>query len=278
MKTILNTYYLMSINLNNWNIIKMINNILFSLSHSNQVATITLNKPAIYNAFDLDMIIQLNQYITAASHEDNVKLIILNANGKHFSTGADLNWMQQSINYDINANLDDANQLASMLLNLYHVTKPVICAIQGNTYGGAIGIIACADLVIAANTANFCFSEVNLGLAPAIISQFVLKSMDNNFATYHMLTAKPFNAEQALNAGLVDELVPLNHLQKAITNNIEHLLSLNIESIITTKKLLKLQLNPISLEKLNECTKAIAELRTSPASQELIKQFLKSKK
>ena len=256
----------------------MTNNILFSLSHSNQVATITLNKPTTYNAFDLDMLIKLNQHITTASHDDNVKLIIINANGKHFSTGADLNWMQHSINYDIDANLDDANHLASMLLNLYHLTKPIICSIQGNAYGGAIGIIACADVVIAANNANFCFSEVKLGLAPAIISQFVLKSMNNNFATYHMLTAKPFNAEQALNAGLVDELVPLNHLQKSITNNIEQLLSLNIESIMTTKQLLKLQLNPISLEKLNICIQAIAKLRTSPVSQELIKQFLKSKK
>ncbi|MGD0465926.1 MAG: enoyl-CoA hydratase-related protein [Gammaproteobacteria bacterium] len=252
-------------------------NILFSLSYENQVATVTLNRPEVYNAFDLEMILQLDQYFTQVTNDQNIKLLVITANGKHFSAGADLNWMRDSVDYTTEQNLQDAKQLATMLLNLYNLNKPVICAMQGSVYGGAIGIAACADLVIAANNCKFCFPEVTLGLAPAIISQFVLHAMNTNFAQYSMLTAKPFCAEQALQYGLVDEIILLNHLPKAVVNNIEHLLSLSFEGMIATKKLLRYSLLPISLEKLDVCVKIIAELRASTTAQSLIKKFLQNK-
>ena len=257
----------------------MINqNILFSLSHDNQVATIILNRPTVYNAFDMVMILQLDKYFTQVANDQNIKLLVITANGKQFSSGADLNWMQESIDYTKEQNLLDAKQLATMLLNLYNLNKPVICAVQGNVYGGAIGILAAADLVIAANNCNFCFSEVTLGLAPAIVSQFVLQAINTNFAQYSMLTAKPFNVEQALQYGLVDEVALLNHLPKALASNIEHVLSLSFEGVVATKKLLRSKLLPISLEKLNICVETIAELRVTLAAQSLIKKFLKDKK
>ena len=252
----------------------MTKNILFALSHNNQVATIILNRPEVYNAFDLVMIQQLDQYFTQVTNDQNIKLLVITANGKHFSAGADLNWMRDAIDYTEEQNLQDARQLAAMLLNLYNLNKPVICAMQGSVYGGAIGIAACADVVIAANNCKFCFSEVTLGLAPAIISQFVLHAMNNNFAQYSMLTAKPFDAEQASQCGLVDEIILLNHLPKAVAHNIEHLLSLSFDGMVATKKLLRYSLLPISLEKLDDCVKIIAELRAAPAAHALIKKFL----
>lgn len=255
----------------------MDNNILFTLSHNNLVANITFNKIKNYNAFDLQTIIQFNKYIIEASRDKNIKIIVIKANSKHFSSGADLKWMQESINYTKKQNIADANQLASMLLNLYNSDKLIICAIQGNVYGGAIGIVACSDIVIAAKNAKFCFAEVKLGLAPAIISQFVLKSMDKNFAKYHMLTAKPFTARQALQAGLVKKVINLNMLEQNVIEHIEYLLKLNQKGIITTKHLIRKQNGAISIKYLNSCVTTIAKLRTSTACQTLIKNFLQSK-
>lgn len=252
----------------------MTNHILFSTSYDNQVANIVLNRPKVHNAFDLTMINQLNQHINYVSNDSNIKILVITANGNNFSAGADLNWMQQSINYTQEQNLQDAQKLANMLLNLYNLTKPIICGVQGNVYGGAIGILACADLVIAANNCNFCFPEVKLGLAPAIISQFVLKIMDISFAKYHMLTAKLFNAKQALQSGLVNQISSLELLSQNIIDNIEHLLTLDANALIATKKLIRYGSPEISIEKLNMCTQIIADLRISPTTQALIKKYL----
>ena len=253
----------------------MDNNILFTLSHNNLVANITFNNIKNYNAFDLPTIIQFNKYITKASLDKNIKIIVIKANSKHFSSGADLKWMQQSINYTKKQNIADANQLAFMLLNLYNCNKLIICAIQGNVYGGAIGIVACSDIVIAVENARLCFSEIKLGLAPAIISQFVLKSMNNNFAKYYMLTAKPFTAKQALQAGLVHKVIKLNTLEQHVIDHIKYLLDFNQQGIMTTKKLLRQQRGTISMKYLHTCVATIAKLRTSAACQILIKNFLK---
>lgn len=253
----------------------MTKNILFFLSHNNQVANITLNRPNSCNAFDITMIEQLDQYILEITNNLNIKLLVITANGKHFSAGADLNWMKNSINYTKEQNLQDAKKLSSLLFNLYYLNKLVICGIQGNVYGGAIGIAACADLIIAADNCNFCFSEVKFGLAPAIISQFIFNAMDQNFAKYHMLTAKPFNIQQAANAYFIDSVTSLNNLSNTISNNIEYLLSLNFEGILATKKLLNHTLAPISKEHLNTGVQLTADLRTGTISQQLINLFLK---
>lgn len=253
----------------------MNNDILFTLSHNNLVANITFNKIKNYNAFNLQTIIQLNKYITRVSIDPNIKIVVIKSNSKHFSSGADLKWMQASINYTKKRNIADANKLASMLLNLYNCNKLIICAIQGNVYGGAIGIVACSDIVIAAQNAKFCFTEIKLGLAPAIISQFVLRAMDKSFTKYHMLTAKLFSAKQALQAGLVSKVVDLNVLENHVLKHIESLLGFNQTGIITTKKLIRKQAGAISIKHLNLCVATTAKLRASTDCQTLIKNFLK---
>ena len=130
---------------------------------------------------------------------------------------------------------------------------------------------------IAAKNSKFGFTEVRLGLAPAIISPFVLQAMQANFAKYSMLTAKTFNVEQACKFGLVQEIVENNDLEQAVLNNIDNILSLDFNGITVTKKLLIHSNQQISLEKLDFCAKTLAELRTRPGTQLLIKKFLEKK-
>jgi methylglutaconyl-CoA hydratase len=251
--------------------------VLFNLSHNNTVANIILNQPKTYNALDLDMMVQLKKYFQEISIDQNIKLLIITANGDHFSTGGDLNWMQNAINYTKEENFQDVENLAAMFLELYNLNKPVICAVQGNIYGGGLGFVACSDIVIAANNSKFCFSEVRLGLAPAIISEFVLPVMNFGFAKYSMLTAKPFNVEQACNFGLVHEIVEAKNLTQAVADNINNILSLDFNAIIIAKKLLRNKEPKVSLEKLYSCMQTIADLRVKPEAQLLIKRFLHKK-
>lgn len=249
--------------------------VLFDLSHKSQVAIIKLNRPEVCNALNIDMILQLNQYFKQIADDQNIKILLITANGPNFSSGADLNWMKNSVSYTQEQNFQDARQLALMLWHLYNLNKPVVCAIQGNVYGGAIGIVTCADIVIAAKNSKFGFTEVRLGLAPAIISSFVLQTMQVNFAKYSMITAKSFNIEEAYRFGLVQEIVENNHaLEQAMWNNIDNLLSLDFNGIMVTKQILRNSHQQISLEKLEDCAKILAELRTLPHTQLLIKNFI----
>ncbi len=248
--------------------------LLFNLSHKDQVATIILNQPETYNSLDIDMIMQLTQYFKQVSQDPGIKLLIITTKEKHFSSGGDLNWMKNAINYTKEQNLQDVKYLANMLLLLYNIDKPVICAVQGNIYGGGIGLVACADIVIAAANSKFCFSEVKLGLAPAIISEFVFQVMQISFAKYFMLTAKPFTSEQAYMCGLVHEIVATNLLPQAVLDNIDNILSLDGDGIIVAKKLLRRKEPKISIEKLDLCSQIIADLRVSNNAQLLIGKFL----
>ena len=245
----------------------------YTVDYLQKTATITFNKPEIYNALNLEMIQQLSKYYKQVNKDSNIKLLIINANGKHFSSGADLNWMKNVQNYPTKQNLQDAKQLANMLLLLYNLSKPVLCAIQGNVYGGALGIIACADIVIASNNSQFCFSEVKLGLAPAIITPFILNAISPHIAKYRILTATSFSAEIAYELGLVHELIDIIDLPKRIAWHTNNINSLGFEGITSSKKLLNNFRPKISIKTLEPCIKMITKLRKSSKAQELIKKF-----
>lgn len=257
--------------------------LIYKVDYLKQIATITFNKPEIHNALNLEMIQQLSKYYQQVNKDSNIKLLIINANGKHFSSGADLNWMKNvqsciktnNTNKAKQQNLTDAKQLANMLLLLYNLSKPVLCAIQGNVYGGALGIIACADIVIASNNTQFCFSEVKLGLAPAIISPFILNAISPHIAKYRILTATPFSAKEAYEFGLVHELINIIDIPKRITWHINNINSSGFEGITSSKKLLNKFRPKISMKTLEPCIKMITKLRTSREAQKLIKKFFK---
>jgi len=171
------------------------------------VATLTLNRPEVHNAFDDALIAQLNQEIDRFSRHPDVRLLVLNASGKSFSAGADLGWMKRMASYSQEANLADAAELERLMRSLYEFPRPTLAVVQGAAYGGAVGLVSCCDIAIASSSASFALSEAKLGLAPAVISPYVVAAIGARQASRYFLTAERFDAARAATLGLVHEVV-----------------------------------------------------------------------
>ena len=160
------------------------------------VGELILNRAEVHNAFDEVMISEMITVIQALADHPECQMLVLRANGKNFSAGADLNWMRKQAKMDFSQNLADANELAKLMHVLDKFPKPSIALVQGAAFGGALGLICCCDIAIA--NERFCLSEVKLGLIPAVISPYVVRAMGNRQARRYMLTAERFNAQAAL--------------------------------------------------------------------------------
>ncbi|MCL1047806.1 enoyl-CoA hydratase-related protein [Shewanella electrodiphila] len=170
------------------------------------VAELILNRVEKHNAFDEVMISEMISAIEAFAINSQCQQLILRANGKNFSAGADLNWMRKQAKMDFEQNLSDANELARLMLVLDKFPKPTIVLVNGAAFGGALGLICCCDIAIANERASFCLSEVKLGLIPAVISPYVVRAMGNRQARRYMLTAERFSAEVALTYQVIHEI------------------------------------------------------------------------
>lgn len=171
-----------------------------------QIGVLTFNRADKRNAFDNKMIAEIIQKLHFFQQQ-SIRFLIINANGAHFSAGADLNWMTQMASKSIEENLDDAKELAKMLNLIHHFEKPTIALVQGSALGGGAGIVCACDIVIASHQAQFGFTETKVGLIPATISPYVINSIGPKWAKYYFLTAELFNASTALNIGLCHDLV-----------------------------------------------------------------------
>ena len=173
------------------------------LSVEQHVATITLNRPDKRNAFNDEVISELTEAFKFCGEQADVRAVVLAANGKAFCAGADLNWMRAMADYTRDENLADADKLAQMLATIYNCPKPTIAAIQGDVYAGGMGLVAACDIAIAVKNANFCLSEVRLGLIPATISPYVIRAMGARAAHRYFLTAEVFDAKEAKKIGFI---------------------------------------------------------------------------
>ncbi len=232
------------------------------------VCTITLNRPERHNAFDADLISELLAALQQITSNDEVRVVIITGAGESFSSGADLNWMRTSINYDEAANRQDAQKLSDLMMSLYKLSKPTIARVNGSAFGGGIGLIACCDIAIAANNAQFAFTEVNLGLAPAVISPYILMSIGPRHARRLFLTAERFGSHEALHFGLVHQVSGVDMLDEAVDKQVHHLLKAGPEAIKACKSLTQ---NPVDED---ELIRLIASLRTSAEGQEGLMAFL----
>ena len=174
----------------------------------NGIATITLRRPDVHNAFDDDMIKRLTLELMGLGRDPVVRVVVLAAEGKTFCAGADLNWMKRSAGFSYEENLGDAHALATLMKTLYEIRKPTVAAVQGNAFGGGVGLMAACDIVVAAESAKFALSEVKLGIIPAAISPFVFAAMGPRQARRYMLSAEVMDAQTARDLGLVHEVVP----------------------------------------------------------------------
>jgi methylglutaconyl-CoA hydratase len=171
------------------------------------VATLTMNRPELHNAFDDALISALTAELKRLGDDDRVRVVQLAGSGKSFSAGADLGWMRRMAGYTREQNLADAQALAELMQTLNSLPKPTVALVQGAAYGGGVGLIACCDIVLAVQGATFCLSEVRLGLIPAVISPYVVQAMGARACRRYFQSAEAFTAPEARQLGLVHEVV-----------------------------------------------------------------------
>lgn len=239
------------------------------------VRTLTLNRPERHNALNGELISELIAALDECNSDVNVRVVVITGAGASFSSGADLEWMRTSINHDAAANRKDAQQLAILMRTLYDLHKPTIARINGPSYGGGLGIIACCDIAIATITAQFAFTEVRLGLVPAVISPYILMSIGPRHARRLFLTAEQFSSSEALGFGLVHQVVASEALNEAVEKQIGMLLKAGPEAIKACKRLIP----RFSSDEIDgELVALIAALRASPEGQEGLTAFLEKRK
>ncbi|GLZ86769.1 gamma-carboxygeranoyl-CoA hydratase [Metapseudomonas resinovorans] len=245
----------------------------------NGVATLWLNRPEKNNAFNAGMIRELILALDAIKDHGKVRFLILRGRGRHFSAGADLAWMQESAKLDYAANLDDSRELAELMYNLYHLKVPTLAVVQGAAFGGALGLISCCDMAIGAADAQFSLSEVRIGLAPAVISPFVVQAIGERAARRYALTAERFNGERARELGLLAECYPAEELDQALESWTANLLQNSPQAMSATKDLLREVGSGVLSPNLRRYTEsAIARIRVSPEGQEGLRAFLEKRK
>ena len=244
----------------------------------NGVATITLNRPDIHNAFDDVLIADLTGKIETLDADPLVRVIILTGAGKSFSAGADLNWMKRMAGYSHGENLTDSRALAKLMKVLNFASKPTIALVNGAAFGGGVGLAACCDIVIASDRASFCLSEVKLGLIPAVISPYVVEAIGVNQARRYFLSAERFNAETAKQIGLVHEIVAGDELAARGNEMANILLTNGPAAMHAAKDLIYAVANkPISDAVIDDTAHRIADQRASYEGREGVGAFLEKR-
>lgn len=245
--------------------------------HDNGVAWLLLNRPDVHNAFDDHLIAELNAHLEqlhVLADAGNVRVVVLGSEGKSFSAGADLNWMKRMVDYSLEDNLADSRKLSALMHGLDTLPCPTVCRVQGAAFGGAVGLAACCDVVIASEKARFCLSEVRIGLSPAVISPYVQRALGERQMRRFALTAEVMDAATALNLGLAHQVVAPDALNDAIADMLETLLGGSPQGQRATKVLLaSVALSPTTDATREHTCEVIARLRVSNEGQEGLASF-----
>jgi methylglutaconyl-CoA hydratase len=243
------------------------------------VATLVLNRPEVRNAFNGEVIAELTQAFTELGQRDEVRCIVLAAEGAAFCAGADLNWMKRMADYTRDENVADAGALAEMLRVVYVCPKPTIAKVQGDVYAGGTGLVAACDMAVSVDTAGYCLSEVKLGLIPATISPYVIRAMGARAAHRYFLTAERFSAAEALRIGFVHEVVPAAVLDAKVEELAKALVSAGPQAVRLCKKLVQdVAEQEITPALIKATVEGIADIRVSPEGREGVQSFLQKRK
>jgi methylglutaconyl-CoA hydratase len=246
------------------------------------VARLTLNRPEVHNAFDDSLIAELNAHLEALHRQaeaGEVRAVVLGSEGKSFSAGADLNWMKRMVDYDLEDNLADSRKLATLMHGLDTLPCPTICRVQGAAFGGAVGLAACCDVVVASGKAKFCLSEVKIGLSPAVISPYVQRALGERQMRRYALTAEVMDAEIALALGLVHLVVEHDKLDDEVNTLLATLLAGSPQAQRATKALMATVAQAPDSDATREHTcQVIAKLRVSPEGQEGLSSFFEKRR
>lgn len=257
----------------------MMTTVIFEIKDS--IARVILNRPQVHNAFQPEMIKELTTIFKSIQKNKAIRAVVLSGSGKSFCAGADLDWMQSMANYTYTQNVKDAEKLFEMFLAMRECDVPIVGRVHGSAFGGALGLMSVCDIVFAESKSIFCFSEVRLGLAPAVISVFVKEKMHASHIQRYFLTGAVFSASEAETSGLIHKVVEsevqlLNAVEEYL---LKEVLVAGPLAARETKKLLR-QLSGVQLttKVKSLTTKCIAKLRVSDEGQEGLKSFFAKKK
>jgi methylglutaconyl-CoA hydratase len=241
------------------------------------VAYVMLDRPDVYNAFNELVIEELTHCFTHLSQDNSLYAIVLTGNGRHFCAGADLTWMKKVAEYTRKENIEDSKKMAHMFSVIDTCAKPVIGKINGSAFGGGVGLVAVCDIAVCNEGAQFAFSEVNLGIVPAVISRFVLPKIGVSNARLLFVTGKRFTAYTAHDIGLVHDIRSLEELDCAVTAYLTMVKSSGPKAVKAAKDLIQTWLRNIS-DFPDYTAQLIAELRASEEGKEGISAFLEKRK
>jgi methylglutaconyl-CoA hydratase len=242
------------------------------------IARVTLARPDVRNAFNANVIAELHDIFARIAAADDVRAVVLAGEGKVFCGGADVNWMRESLDLSFEANAIDAERMSDMFRAIDNCPRPVIARIQGAALGGGAGLAAVCDVAIAADDAIFGFTEVKLGILPAVISPFVLSKIGASQARALFLTGERFDAARALRIGLVHDVVPADALDTAVDKCIGEIRSAGPYAVSAAKLLIRRVLASTYEDSRAITTRAIADQRISPEGQEGLRAFLERRK
>ncbi|NQD37877.1 enoyl-CoA hydratase/isomerase family protein [Permianibacter sp. IMCC34836] len=242
------------------------------------VGTITLNRAELHNAFDDVLIREMTETLQVFDKDDSVRLVVVRSTGKSFSAGADLNWMKRMASYSWQQNYQDSLGLATLMQTLASMNKPTFAVVQGSAFGGGVGLVACCDIALAAETASFCLSEVKLGLIPSVISPYVVAAIGERAARRYFVTAEKFTADTALRLGLVHDLHAADQLDAEADKLIAALLANGPRAVQEAKRLIERVANkPIDEELVRSTAQKIADMRASAEGREGVTAFLEKR-
>ena len=242
------------------------------------VAVLTLDRPEVLNAFDEGLIAELTRAFAEAGTDAAVRAVLLRAEGKAFSAGADLAWMRRAADASPEDNLADARQLAELMRVVDTCPKPTLARVQGAAFGGAVGLVACCDIAIAVPQARFSLSEVRLGLIPGAISPYVVRAVGQRAARRLFLTAERFSAEDALRYGLIHEIAAPETLDETVQRSLSDILAGGPEAVAAAKKLAVDMAGPVTAERIEESARRIATIRSSTEAREGLAAFFAKRK
>jgi methylglutaconyl-CoA hydratase len=250
-------------------------NIVLSAVDGRGVATVTLNRPDIHNAFDDILITDLTACFNELSENPEVRIVILTGAGKSFSAGADLNWMRRMADYSDKENFEDARKVADLLAAIAFCDKPVIAKVQGTAMGGGVGLVAACDIAIGSIAAKFALSEVKLGVIPATIGPYVIRAIGERQAGRYMVTGERFDAIEAARIGLLHTAVEPDQLDRAVNSMVDGMLANSPNAMTESKALIAAIVNrPIDDDLKNDTADRIARVRASDEGKEGLNAFL----
>lgn len=250
----------------------------FEVVKDGPVGRIRLTNPDRHNAFDDTLIAGLTDAFGALGGDSDIRVVVLESDGKSFSAGADLNWMKRVAGYSIEENVADAHGLARMLRTLNFMPQPTIARVQGAAFGGGVGLVACCDIAIGSTRASFSLSETRLGLIPGAISPYVLAAMGQRAARRYFVTAERFDAETALRLGLLHDVVDPNALTEAVDGIVQGLLTVGPAAIREAKSLVFAAEGPVTDALIDDTVHRIARVRATAEAQEGMAAFLEKRK